>query len=179
MASFKLTSFILAFVFVAFASVAFAGDTFIKIGGIKGESDRIVRCPDGTCVVEDIPPGSFSLTVCDAKGNPLTTDLKVTAQFNPKEYTVTKSSEVRESPKRDSGIGTVTGTGGATIDIMRSPRDAASGLPTGKRQHKPITITKEWGASTPKLMMKTPTGEEYNTVVRWTLEVRVDRIEMK
>ena len=30
-----------------------------------------------------------------------------------------------------------------------SPRDAASGLPTGKRQHKPITITTEWGASTP------------------------------
>lgn len=179
MASFKLTSFILAFVLVAFASAAFAGDTFIKIGGIKGESDRIVRCPDGTCVVEDIPPGSFSLTVCDAKGNPLTTDMKVTAQFNPKEYTVTKSSEARESPTRAStGKGVATGTAAGTTDII-SPRDAASGLPTGKRQHKPITITKEWDKATPKLMMKTPTGEEYNTVVRWTLEVRVDRIEMK
>lgn len=33
-----------------------------------------------------------------------------------------------------------------------SPRDAASGLPTGKRQHKPLTITKEIDKSTPLLM---------------------------
>jgi type VI secretion system secreted protein Hcp len=33
-----------------------------------------------------------------------------------------------------------------------SPRDAASGLPTGKRQHKPITITKEIDKSSPLLM---------------------------
>ena len=32
-----------------------------------------------------------------------------------------------------------------------SPRDAASGLPTGKRQHKPITITKRIDKATPKL----------------------------
>ena len=30
-----------------------------------------------------------------------------------------------------------------------SPRDAASGLPTGKRQHKPIVLTKEVDKSTP------------------------------
>jgi len=33
-----------------------------------------------------------------------------------------------------------------------SPRDPASGLPTGKRQHKPISITMEWGATTPLLL---------------------------
>jgi len=33
-----------------------------------------------------------------------------------------------------------------------SPRDAASGLPTGKRQHKPLIITKEIDRSTPLLM---------------------------
>jgi type VI secretion system secreted protein Hcp len=32
-----------------------------------------------------------------------------------------------------------------------SPRDAASGLPTGKRQHKPYVITKELDKSTPLL----------------------------
>lgn len=32
-----------------------------------------------------------------------------------------------------------------------SPRDAASGLPTGKRQHKPIVITKEIDKATPLL----------------------------
>jgi len=33
-----------------------------------------------------------------------------------------------------------------------SPRDAASGLPTGKRQHKPLTVTKAIDKSTPLLM---------------------------
>jgi len=33
-----------------------------------------------------------------------------------------------------------------------SPRDAASGLPTGKRQHKPFSIIKEIDKSTPLLM---------------------------
>ncbi|MEN8116247.1 MAG: Hcp family type VI secretion system effector [Bacteroidota bacterium] len=33
-----------------------------------------------------------------------------------------------------------------------SPRDAASGLPTGKRQHKPFTITKEIDTASPLLM---------------------------
>lgn len=32
---------------------------------------------------------------------------------------------------------------------IKSPRDAASGLPTGKRQHGPLTITKEVDKSTP------------------------------
>lgn len=35
---------------------------------------------------------------------------------------------------------------------VTSPRDAASGLPTGKRQHGPLTITKEIDKSTPLLM---------------------------
>jgi type VI secretion system secreted protein Hcp len=33
-----------------------------------------------------------------------------------------------------------------------SPRDAASGLPTGKRQHRPLVITKEIDKATPLLM---------------------------
>ncbi len=37
----------------------------------------------------------------------------------------------------------------AVYHTVKSPRDAASGQASGKRMHKPITITKEWGASTP------------------------------
>ena len=33
-----------------------------------------------------------------------------------------------------------------------SPRDAASGLPTGKRQHKPFSVTKALDKSTPRLL---------------------------
>jgi len=37
-------------------------------------------------------------------------------------------------------------------------RDAASGLPTGKRQHKPLTVTKAIDKSSPKLMEAIATG---------------------
>jgi type VI secretion system secreted protein Hcp len=39
----------------------------------------------------------------------------------------------------------------ATSHEIISPRDAASGMPTGKRQHKPITITKELDKASPLL----------------------------
>jgi hypothetical protein len=40
---------------------------------------------------------------------------------------------------------------------VKSPRDAASGLATGKRTHKPVTFVKEWGPATPQLMAMKPT----------------------
>ena len=45
-----------------------------------------------------------------------------------------------------------------------SPRDAASGLPTGKRQHKPITITKELDKSSPLLLNALVTNENLSSV---------------
>ena len=35
-------------------------------------------------------------------------------------------------------------------------RESGSGMPTGKRQHAPITIVKEWGAASPQLAKMTP-----------------------
>ena len=40
---------------------------------------------------------------------------------------------------------------------VKGPRDADSGMASGKRQHKPLTIIKEWGASTPQLAAIKPT----------------------
>jgi type VI secretion system secreted protein Hcp len=52
-----------------------------------------------------------------------------------------------------------------SIDVLSvsqsnvSPRDAASGLPTGKRMHKPFVITKQWDASSPALLQACSTNE--------------------
>jgi type VI secretion system secreted protein Hcp len=46
-----------------------------------------------------------------------------------------------------------------------SPRDPASGLPTGKRQHKPFTITKEIDKSTPLLMRALVDNENLTSVL--------------
>lgn len=49
---------------------------------------------------------------------------------------------------------------------VESPRDAASGLPTGKRQHKGITITKEVDKSSPLLMNLLTNNEN---ITEWEL----------
>jgi len=53
-----------------------------------------------------------------------------------------------------------------------SPRDPASGLPTGKRQHKPVIIYKEWGVISVQLFAALVTNEVLNPVV--IEEVRTD-----
>jgi type VI secretion system secreted protein Hcp len=45
-----------------------------------------------------------------------------------------------------------------------SPRDAASGLPTGKRQHKPLVVTKYLDRSTPLLYSALVNNENLPTV---------------
>jgi len=48
---------------------------------------------------------------------------------------------------------------------VTSPRDAASGLPTGKRQHKPVVITHEMGGSSPQFLSALATNEVLDKVV--------------
>ncbi len=44
------------------------------------------------------------------------------------------------------------------------PRDPQTGLPTGKRVHNPLTITKVFDKSTPKLFQALSTGERMSNV---------------
>jgi type VI secretion system secreted protein Hcp len=62
----------------------------------------------------------------------------------------------------DGPQGTIILTG-VTHEIV-SPRDAASGQATGKRQHKPFTITKELDKSTPLLLNALVTNENLTAV---------------
>jgi type VI secretion system secreted protein Hcp len=48
---------------------------------------------------------------------------------------------------------------------LSSPRDPASGLPTGQRQHHPVMFTKEWGAATPQILAAEATNENLTTVL--------------
>jgi type VI secretion system secreted protein Hcp len=48
---------------------------------------------------------------------------------------------------------------------ITSPRDAQSGLPTGKRQHKPFVVTKELDKSTPILYKVLATNESIASLV--------------
>ena len=43
-----------------------------------------------------------------------------------------------------------------TASYVVAPRDSATGMATGKRQHAPITVVKEWGAASPELQKIRP-----------------------
>jgi len=58
----------------------------------------------------------------------------------------TKQGKLQGESTRKGQEGKLTGIGGFSYEVT-SPRDAASGLATGKRQHTPVTFTKEWGAN--------------------------------
>ncbi len=44
-------------------------------------------------------------------------------------------------------------------------RDAASGQASGKRQHEPIKVVKEWGASSPQILQALTSNEHLTSVV--------------
>jgi type VI secretion system secreted protein Hcp len=48
---------------------------------------------------------------------------------------------------------------------IQSPRDVATGQASGKRQHGPITVTKEWGPSSPQIFQALVTNEVLKSVL--------------
>jgi type VI secretion system secreted protein Hcp len=48
---------------------------------------------------------------------------------------------------------------------VETPIDDITGLATGKRQHKPVIITKEWGAASPQIYQATVTNEVLRSVL--------------
>jgi hypothetical protein len=67
--------------------------------------------------------------------------------------------------------------GSCTISFEQevvSPRDAASGLPTGKRMHKPFVITKELDKSSPMMVRESPTKQSTGKVSMSDLSVMIN-----
>lgn len=77
---------------------------------------------------------------------------------------------------------------------VKSPRDIATGQPSGKRQYAPITIVKEWGAASPQGLASgaaneilsevvieftktTPQGEEYIYQTVTLTDATIDEIQ--
>ncbi len=73
---------------------------------------------------------------------------------------------VSEAREASSGMATgrETASPKATGQAVTAPRDQSTGMASGKRQHGSITITKEWGASSPQLKQAMDTGEVLSSV---------------
>jgi type VI secretion system secreted protein Hcp len=77
-----------------------------------------------------------------------------------------KQGDVRGSVTKKGQEGSIQVI--AVSHEILSPRDAASGLPTGKRQHKPLVIRKQIDKSTPILHSMLVNNE---TITSWDLGV--------
>jgi len=82
-----------------------------------------------------------------------------------------KSGQIKGGATQKGREGTVTVIG-ASHSIV-SPRDPQSGLPTGKRMHKPFVITKEVDKSSPLLYGMLSTNENITsvTIKFWTPQI--------
>ena len=63
-------------------------------------------------------------------------------------------AEAATTPRKEKWMPVLAFTMG-----LASPRDPASGLPSGKRQFQPVTIVKQWGAASPQGLAACSTNE--------------------
>jgi type VI secretion system secreted protein Hcp len=85
--------------------------------------------------------------------------IKGAKQGQFKSETLLVKSETTLAKRRDKWMPVVAFTMGIV-----SPRDPASGLPTGKRQHQAVTIVKQWGAASPQALTACATNEVLSEV---------------
>jgi len=57
---------------------------------------------------------------------------------------------------------------------LHSPLDAATGQASGKRQYKPVTVSKEWGAASPQGLIACATHEVLTDVAIEFLKTKAD-----
>jgi hypothetical protein len=111
-------------------SRAFASsDYLLEIKDEKGKTHKISVKPDGTFTTPALKAGVYSFSFGASNSS----------------STMGSASQGKMASKEDVYVWKVSKMT-ITCDI-KAPRDAQSGMATGKRQHKPITIVKEWDAA--------------------------------
>jgi hypothetical protein len=152
------------------AMPAFAGDPIpgvdVKLTAANGKTIIVKTDAEGTFSFNNLSEGTYSLSISHEQcRHAINTKGTGTAG---RESSAPSVSE-KFSLVCDDGNGIAVAAADVDGDGMadrtasheiQSPRDVASGLPTGKRMHKPFTITKEWGASTPMLSVTVAGGKK-------------------
>lgn len=150
----KLTMF--AFAASAIAAPAFAADMFLKLGPVTGEStDRVnSSVPPAASAQIEIMSFSWGASQMSHAGSGGMGAGKVSMQDmsvmrGPRQTTAMDGVQVAAGEESaTAGAGKVSmqdmsvTTSVASPGDAASPRDSASGMPTGKRQHGSVTITK-------------------------------------
>lgn len=75
----------------------------------------------------------------------------------------TKQGKLKGESVRDRKADKLTGI--SFHYTVSSPRDAATGQASGKRQHQPVSFVKQWGAASPQLYQAAVTNEVLKSVL--------------
>lgn len=145
-----------AILITASASFAAATDCYLKIEGIDGEAKgftKIMLCPDGACKIEDLKIGQYKITVCSDGGGMPVVKNAVSGSINVEASKCATGKHIAQ--------GTIAMREASTPSVSEVvvSRDAASGQATGKRMHKPFTITKELDKSSPSISFTVAAGD--------------------
>lgn len=135
---------IMAIVFCAFTSTSFAAvDMFLEIKDTKGKV--VSRCEvnkDGSFSCPALPAGEYTASVSWSWG--VSNSNHAGGSGTGRVASSSGDGSTNQWPSNVSAI--------ACTYNVKSPRDAASGQASGKRQHKPMVIRKEFDKSSPQLM---------------------------
>jgi len=74
-----------------------------------------------------------------------------------------KQGKFKGDSRAKAHPGTIAGLG--FMYEVKSPRDAATGMATGRRQHEPIVITKRWDSASPQLFQALVSNEALKSVL--------------
>lgn len=132
--------------FVPAAHAAF--DAYIRIVGIDGGSKDPAHKNWST--ISSVVAGDLN---GDAQAD------REASSPSVSELAVRKAGGTQEK----ANIGSQTSGAGAG-KVAAAPRDAASGMASGKRMHKPFTITKEIDVASPKLAEACASGKHFQEV---------------
>lgn len=125
-------------------------DTFIRITGPNGVIDGGSKDPAHVNWV--------------AVSSVLGGDLNGEAMADQEAADKSKSGTDSWSAPTKSAIGSQSSGAGSGKVSAAVPRDAATGMATGKRMHKPFTITKEVDKASPLLMKACASGQHFPQV---------------
>ncbi len=136
-----ISAFAVAFILVATASASHAAmDVFLRLDGISGPAKgfhTIVECKGGLCDAGRLPVGTYAVQVVWTKGGVTATD----------DWSKIQQSAIASTSAPASYSVTMKTKPNASV----APPDHNTGALTGRRQHSPLTITKQVDASTPRL----------------------------
>ncbi len=137
----KTASFVTAFAVIAlFSAKSFAAvNAYLYIQDAKGQITKVPVSNDGSFTSPKLASGPYTLRFGIGRG------ISSSTGASADKYS-TSSGGDNPTESRALNFTKIT----VTYDIV-SPRDAATGLATGKRMHKPFVITKEVDKSSPSL----------------------------